>query len=190
MNLLGAESQETRKEGTMAKLELPKYQAKVFKAYADKLDEKTEKRFKEAIESNPELKEFATAAKDPLADALRKGAVEFCKYFYREDECKSDNRFADEKKKEESEAVRLTVEANLRAYNAIKRAIQNEKQPDYISIYNALIGNYEKYFSITAESTMNHSYHDYRSFAADFRAKEEAKQKDAAAKRKVASADE
>lgn len=174
----------------MAKLQLPKYQAKVFKAYADKLDEKTKKRFEEAIESNPELKEFATAAKDPVTNALRKGAVEFCKYFYRKDERKSDNRFASEDKDKASEAVRLTVEANLRAYEAIKRAAQNEKQPDYISIYNALIGNYKNYFSITAESTMNYIYPDYRSFAAEFRAKEKAKQKEAAAKRKAASADE
>lgn len=172
------------------KIELPKYQAKVFKAYADKLDEKAKEQFEKAIKSNPKLKEFATPAIDPVADALRKGAVEFCKYFYREDERKSKNRFAAEDNDTPSEAVRLTVEANLKAYNAIKRVSKNEEQEDYKSIYKALINNFEKYFIITAESTMNHSYNDYRSFAADFRAKEEAKQKDAAAKRKAASADE
>lgn len=166
----------------MAKIELPKYQAKVFKAYADKLDENFAKEFEKAIKANPELKNYAVAKTDPVAVALRTGAFAVCEYFYKEDELKDANSFSNEDARNRS--VMQTVTTNLRAYKQIKRVSENEAQEDYKNIYKAMIDAFEKYFVITAESTMNHYYSDYKEFAANIRKEEAENQKKATDKRK------
>lgn len=165
----------------MTKIELPKYQAKVFKAYADKLEEEASKKFEEAIKDNPELKKYVMVKSNPMAVALREGAYAVCEYFYKEDEQKDENSFSN--KDDRKKTVRETVITNLKAYKQIKRIAEDEIQEDYKNIYKTMIEAFNKYFIITAESTMNHRYTDYKEFAVKFREEESKKQKKAKAKR-------
>lgn len=149
-----------------------KYQQRIHKAFAEKLNEASKVEFEEMLKQFPKVR----AEFKPLEDeaAIEKGNFEICKFFYLESETKEGFEFKNPRKK----TVTETVRANVRAYQNILDTLEVEEDEEFSKIYKSLQKEYEKYFEVAAERCLGDYYgEEYTKFAEEFTKEEEAAQK-------------
>lgn len=150
-----------------------KYQQRIHKAFAEFINkdakEKAEEKYAKLTTDFPELKDTLDESVFYAygVEAIATGNVEICDLFSRDTP---------------------RIGPNIRAYQTIQRYADMETNPEYVSVYKALISAYKKYFSLAAEDTLVDYYGPkYTDFVAEQTKKIEAEMKAAADKRKAAA---
>lgn len=144
----------------------------IHKKWAKKLtaDAKPAKKadYRKFCEEYPDLKSVVTESKFIAAcgdseevEALNEGAFAICYYFT--NEYKEELEFENEHKK----TVWQTVKANANYYSNLIQFIEDEKDPEYLAIYDKVQKDLRKYFELAAEDILEEVYgKEYTDFVA------------------------
>lgn len=141
---------------------------RLYKAFANHLDEERKKTYKELVAENPQIAEVAVFQSSPEVQAIRSGDVSICEHFALKSDLKEGLEFS----VPHSKSVTQTVRANIAAYNNILAALKEEKKPEYLKVYKSLKSAYDKYFALASEEVLEDVYGtEFTSFKADYEAK-------------------
>lgn len=147
---------------------------RVHAAWAKKLEEKekpaNQEKYKKMLEEYPELKGTVTFAQfnkkkgqSQEVEALKTSNFAICYYFT--NEYKGELSFDTER----SKTVWQVVRTNALYYHNVIGFMDEEKDEEYLGIYNAIRGKLENYFELAAEEILEDVYgQEYIDFKADY----------------------
>lgn len=141
-----------------------KYQQRIHEAFAKEISDNPKEEMEKALKQFPSLKGRVSEIDflNPDAAAIATSNAFICEHFALKSEEGEGLEFS---KGFHYKSVQQTVRTNLAYYKNVLQFIQDEKEPDYISIYKAIKAKLESYFERAAEDILNDVYGEkYKQF--------------------------